>query len=106
MKAIILRRAEEISDEELGDNEEGDIDSDLDAADRVRINGDGEASDNESIEPADKDGDTTSPETICELAYIKDPKLFDRDANTRRSVARQELKTKTGMLNIHQVAIY
>lgn len=32
-----------------------------------------------------------------ELAYIRDPKLFDRDAQTRRSKARTDLKTQTGM---------
>lgn len=42
---------------------------------------------------------------ILELAYIKDPKLFDRDANTRRSAARASLKAETGMrdfISIHQ----
>ena len=37
-----------------------------------------------------------TPETILELAYIRDPKLFDRDAQTRRSKARQDLKSQTG----------
>ena len=36
------------------------------------------------------------PETILELAYIRDPKLFDRDAQTRRSRGRQDLKSQTG----------
>lgn len=35
-------------------------------------------------------------ENILELAYIKDPKLFERDSNTRRSKPRQDLKTETG----------
>lgn len=37
-----------------------------------------------------------SPETTLELAYIRDPKLFDRDASTRRSKARADLKAQTG----------
>jgi activating signal cointegrator complex subunit 2 len=35
-------------------------------------------------------------ETILELAYIENPKLFDRDANTRRSKARADLRLRTG----------
>ncbi|KAF9519421.1 hypothetical protein BS47DRAFT_1337199 [Hydnum rufescens UP504] len=34
---------------------------------------------------------------ILELAYINDPKLFDRDSGTRRSNARQNLKAETGL---------
>jgi len=37
-----------------------------------------------------------SLETILELAYIRDPKLFDRDAQTRRSKTRSDLKAQTG----------
>lgn len=37
-------------------------------------------------------------ENILELAYIQDPKLFNRDANTRRSKARADLKAETGAL--------
>lgn len=37
-----------------------------------------------------------SPETTLELAYLDNPKLFDRDSATRRSKARAELKLKTG----------
>lgn len=40
------------------------------------------------------------PETILELAYIRDPKLFDRDGQTRRGKARAELKTQTGTSTI------
>jgi activating signal cointegrator complex subunit 2 len=35
---------------------------------------------------------------VLELAYIENPKLFDRDSGTRRSKARADLKAKTGML--------
>ncbi len=41
--------------------------------------------------------DEGDPETMCELAYLRDPKLFDRDAATRRTKARADLKEKTGM---------
>lgn len=36
-----------------------------------------------------------NPETILELAYISDPKQFDREA--RRSKARADLKAQTAM---------
>lgn len=35
-------------------------------------------------------------EEILEVAYLKDPKLFDRDANTKRSKARADLRAETG----------
>ena len=34
---------------------------------------------------------------MLEQAYIRDPKLFDRDGQTRRSKARADLKAQTGM---------
>ena len=37
------------------------------------------------------------PETILELAYLQDPKLFNRDGETRRSKARADLKAQTGI---------
>ncbi|KAF9051785.1 hypothetical protein BJ165DRAFT_1608530 [Panaeolus papilionaceus] len=37
-----------------------------------------------------------TPEIMIELAYIEDAAVFQRDANTRRSKARKELKDKTG----------
>ncbi|KAF7316330.1 CUE domain-containing protein [Mycena indigotica] len=94
MKADILRRAEAISDEE-SEGEEGAkvkavayLEDDVDG---VRVLGDGEQS-----EDSDHEDEKPSPETICELAYIRDPHLFDRDAQTRRSKARTELREKTG----------
>lgn len=63
----------------------------------VKIAGDGEGSgedDDEDSPPA-----RTSPETILELAYIRDPKLFNRDAETRRSKARADLKAQTGWID-------
>ncbi|KAJ7461872.1 hypothetical protein B0H11DRAFT_1735892 [Mycena galericulata] len=111
MKADILRRAEEISDDE--ENEEGgaqnvdgsgkgkmkehieDGDLDMDAQLRVKVAGDGEESGGEEGD-TDEDEEALSPETICELAYIRDPKLFERDAQTRRGKARADLKAQTG----------
>ncbi|KAF8591311.1 hypothetical protein K439DRAFT_1380796 [Ramaria rubella] len=112
MKADIIRRAEELSEDEETDIalhqrrrtipfEEDLIDDGLDAlGDKsVKVVGDGEDSD-ESGEEEDA-GDVSapqasSPETILELAYLDNPNLFDRDAATRRSKTRTELKAKTG----------
>ena len=89
MKADILRRVEELSDE---DGESDAEDYDEDDAVRVKIGGDGEESDEEAGERPD----TRDVETILELAYIADPKQFDRDAQTRRSQTRAKLRTQTG----------
>jgi hypothetical protein len=35
-------------------------------------------------------------ENILELAYIQDPKVFDRDSATRRSKQRADLRAETG----------
>ena len=89
MKADILRRVEELSDE---DEESNGEDFDEDDLVKVKLGGDGEQSDEEvgeRLEARDID-------TILELAYIADPKQFDRDAQTRRSQARAKLKAQTG----------
>ncbi|KAI0631281.1 hypothetical protein C8Q77DRAFT_1219404 [Trametes polyzona] len=115
MKADILRRAEEISDDEEDEEELGasgggkgkgrDIafEDELEDADVVKVR-DGDATDEEEDADADEaegagEGADTprSPETVLELAYIRDPKLFDRDGQTRRSKARADLKAQTGM---------
>ncbi|KAJ7359173.1 hypothetical protein DFH08DRAFT_733846 [Mycena albidolilacea] len=110
MKADILRRAEEISDdEEEGEEDEegkngagrgkakvlddGDLDLDAVRNHNVKVAGDGEESGGED---GDEEEEALSPETICELAYIRDPKLFDRDAQTRRGQPRADLKAQTG----------
>lgn len=94
MKADILRRAAELSesDEEYRDDDE--LDGDLD--DGVRVVNDGEGSESGDSEGEERTQAPKSAETICELAYIRDSKLFDRDAETRRSKARTDLKTQTG----------
>ncbi|KAF7344543.1 CUE domain-containing protein [Mycena sanguinolenta] len=111
MKADILRRAEEISDdeedEEAGEGKSGtargkakeladDGDLDLEDDSHIKVAGDGEESGGED---GDEEEESLSPETICELAYIRDPKLFDRDAETRRGKARADLKAQTGWTN-------
>ena len=101
MKADIIRRAEiiSISDSEEEDDRAGgevivafDEEADLQA---VKVGGDGEESDADDDEE-EHAAPTPSIETILELAYIRDPKLFDRDAATRRSKTRQDLRSQTG----------
>jgi activating signal cointegrator complex subunit 2 len=114
MKDDILRRAEAISD----DDEDGMSDSygqgantgnkgktklieifdddDVGLVNNVRIV-DGEESDVDSDEEDDEE-QAKSPEMIIELAYLRDPKVFERDAVTRRSKARTDLKTQTGIV--------
>lgn len=89
MKADILRRVEGFSDE---DEESNGEDYDEDDLVNVKLGGDGEESDGEAGErPEVRDIDT-----ILELAYLADPKQFDRDSQTRRSQARAKLKAQTG----------
>lgn len=97
MKAEILRRAEEISDEEEELTAAFDDAVDLEAESKVKVVGDGEDSGDDDTDGEDAIPPRPSPETILELAYIRDPKLLDRDANTRRSKSRAELKVQTGM---------
>ena len=119
MKADILRRVQEMELEDA-DDEEFEIptitsnsgkgkekaaeaiqndEDELDGLRRVKVVGDGE-SDHESEKGSEEEEEEKPPpvETILELAYIRDPKLFDRDAATRRSKARAELRTQTGKL--------
>ncbi|THH11909.1 hypothetical protein EW145_g362 [Phellinidium pouzarii] len=94
MKADILRRVEYLSE---SDEENSVFDDDIDGAldGRVQVAGDGEDSDKDEDDNAEVE-EAPTPETICELSYISDPKVFDRDANTRRSKARADLKARTG----------
>jgi activating signal cointegrator complex subunit 2 len=114
MKADILRRAEAISDDEdeaeiglsstqvvagmqkAADEDDIDLDDDIK---RLGAVGDaGDVSDEEGVEGREAG---PSPETILELAYIRDPKLFDRDAQTRRSKTRIDLRAQTGSFAIN-----
>lgn len=126
MKANILRRAEEAAladededldgygatgvikakgldvafEEELDDVAQGDsvkvrdgAESDLDGPEGAS------ASDGDDDEDEDKEGGEArkqNPETVLELAYLRDAKLFERDGQTRRSKARAALKEQTG----------
>ncbi|KAF9225835.1 hypothetical protein BS17DRAFT_777758 [Gyrodon lividus] len=104
LKANVLRLAEAMLDDSDEDEESGkpkaldvtDLDDDFDGAgvDSVKVIGDGENSGDE--EGDDERGiDPTKPETTLALAYIRDPNLFSRDAQTRRSKARADLKART-----------
>ncbi|KAF8068903.1 hypothetical protein FPV67DRAFT_1414720 [Lyophyllum atratum] len=112
MKADILRRAEAISSDE---DEVDEIDvpqrtargkgvvlafddeDEVSGARGLKIGGDGEESgESDQGEEEDEPPKPLNPETILELAYIRDTKLFDRDAQTRRSKARADLKAETG----------
>lgn len=122
MKADILRRAEENSDSEDSEDDspgggrtlayEDELDDGPVGEDKVKVLGDGEESGDEVNEDnklgesvaSDKEGGqskgSSSPDTILELAYIRDPKLFDRDAQTRRGRPRAELRDLTGTLPV------
>ena len=89
IKADILRRVEELSDEDEESDEEGYDEDDIV---KVKLGGDGEESDEEVGERQE----ARDVETILELAYIADPKQFDRDAQTRRSQGRVKLRAQTG----------
>lgn len=106
MKTDILRRAEASSDSEdegakifgaavKGKVREVAFDDDLEdiSISGVRVAGDGEESSADEDEDEESD---TSPQTICELAYIANPKVFERDAATRRSKERAALRAQTG----------
>ena len=113
MKADILRRAEAISDDdeddEMNDSYAQDTnkgknkvieifdDDDAGLVNNVRVVGDGEESDVDSDEEDGKE-QAKSPEMILELAYLRDPRVFERDAVTKRSKARTDLKSQTGMV--------
>ena len=107
MKSDILRRAEAMSNDE----DEQDIGTsaakvyidvayddelELDGLSGVIVGGEGDESGQEDDE---EEGGGPMPEMVLELAYIRDPKLFDRDAQTRRGQSRMDLKTQTGESN-------
>ncbi|KAK7681401.1 hypothetical protein QCA50_015493 [Cerrena zonata] len=121
MKADILRRVEEAQYEEDEEEDfdpygspankelrkqaiafEEELDDDLaEGVSGVKVR-DGELTDDEGSSEDGEDDDEgdeevpKGPETILELAYIRDPKLFDRDAQTRRGKPRADLKAQTG----------
>lgn len=118
MKADILRRAEAIFEEEdevedgpggggmpIGQVNERVIfspEDELEEAEalKIKVMGDGEETDeSDSEKQGDEEEEPLTPETILELAWIRDAKLFDRDAVTRRSKGREQLKKDTGWAN-------
>ncbi|KIK61583.1 hypothetical protein GYMLUDRAFT_566560 [Collybiopsis luxurians FD-317 M1] len=105
MKADILRRVEEFSSSEdenelvkIGDSDDEQLPPTV--APNIKVAGDGEESDasDEDSDSGNEEAPTQPPslEMILELAYIDNPKLFDRDSTTRKSKARADLKAKTG----------
>jgi activating signal cointegrator complex subunit 2 len=114
MKSDILRRVEAPSDSE--DEETTNIfgvvagkrkvrevafDDELDDVGSVRVAGDGEDSsvnENEDEDGREEDSEESemTPQMIVELAYVANPKVFERDAATRRSKERAALRAQTG----------
>jgi activating signal cointegrator complex subunit 2 len=119
MKTDILRRVEAPSDSEdeevnifggasdrhvksKGKVREVAFDDDLEDVSRVRVAGDGEESSEDEDEDAEDErdeGHETNLQTIIEMAYIANPKVFERDAATRRGKERAALRAQTGALN-------
>ncbi|KAB5593868.1 hypothetical protein CTheo_2720 [Ceratobasidium theobromae] len=100
-KAEIIRRAAEVSDEDSewkSDEEKKPVamaffEDDDEYGGGAMVN-DGEAtSEGESGDENEAEG---GPETALELAWLEDAQVFERDANTRRSKSRADLKGKTG----------
>ncbi|KAH9981619.1 hypothetical protein BJV74DRAFT_952915 [Russula compacta] len=120
MKADILRRVEaaptDSEDEEVnifgiasdhhvkGNGKsrvrEVTFDDELEDVGSVRVVGDGEetSADEEDEDEGEEEPDLT-PQTIVELAYIANPKVFERDAATRRSKERAALRAQTGWVD-------
>ncbi|KAF8889670.1 hypothetical protein BD779DRAFT_1520396 [Infundibulicybe gibba] len=122
VKATILRRAEEMvyedttSEEETEDEVDGQEKGrararvlayeDEETGDGVKVLGDG-SSESAGEDDGDDEDSTEKPslETTLELAYIRDPTLFQRDGVTRRSAGRAELRRVTGAFSQHIVAL-
>ena len=110
MKANILRRIEEPSESEeeeidifgfAGDHTKGKekaqevaFDDEFDSIASVHVAGNGEES--SADEGSDGEEPEQSIESILEHAYISNPKVFERNAATRRSKGRAVLRVQTG----------
>lgn len=112
MKTDILRRVEAPSDSEdeevnifgvagQGKTREVAFDDELDDVGSVRVAGDGEESSVNEDEDEDEEEPEMTPQMIVELAYIANPKAFERDAATRRSKERAALRAQTGASQRH-----
>ncbi|KAF9258923.1 hypothetical protein L218DRAFT_908931 [Marasmius fiardii PR-910] len=121
LKADILRRVEEFSDSDEEKEEPSSLSHIPFAAfvdetdefvlqENFKVSGDGEEDGSGSDDDDDGDDDdddnvesqateSQTPEGILERVYIQDPKLFDRDAATRRGKGRENLRTRTGWSN-------
>lgn len=115
MKIDILRRVEEPSDSEeevdifgfasdhakrKGKTREVAFDDELDDINGVRVAGDGEESSaDEGEEEGEGEEQEPSIESTLERAYIANPKVFERDAATRRSKERAVLRAQTGWVD-------
>jgi activating signal cointegrator complex subunit 2 len=99
MKADILRRAEEMSDDDEEAEDDVPYDVEIEEGGAIKIGGDGEESGEDVLDEIEEKSPSTplNVETVLELAYIRDPKLFDRDSSTRKSKAREELRKQTGI---------
>ena len=107
MKWDIIRRVEEMEEaeaellEDEEDNRKGkgkETDEEDEIAlrtNRIRLLGD-ERSDSDSSDDSGNEPEPLDPETVIEQAYLQDPSVFYRDANTRRGKARTELRNLTG----------
>ncbi|KAF7426183.1 hypothetical protein PC9H_008550 [Pleurotus ostreatus] len=84
MRAVTLAYEDEL-DETVHGVVDGEAESDTD-----------DENDDEESDGDEGDGVPRAPETILELAYIDNPKVFDRDSGTRRSKERAALKAQTG----------
>lgn len=119
MKANILRRAEEPSDSEeevdifgfAGDRAKGKgkvrvvaFDDELDNISGVHIAGDGEESSADEGEEGEEDLEPNI-ESMLEVAYTTNPKVFERDAATRRSKERAVLRAQTGAHSARQTSV-
>jgi activating signal cointegrator complex subunit 2 len=105
IKADILRRVQDMSDDEEDEAAaeggkivafEEELEDGLEPSSAVRVTQDGEES-----EPGEEDGTPQAAkkvdlETLLEQTYIRDPKLFERDAATRRTKQRADLRAQTG----------
>ncbi|CAE6446410.1 unnamed protein product [Rhizoctonia solani] len=100
-KAEILRRATEVSDaeSEWKSDEEKRPTAVAFFDDDDEYGGGGVVNDGEATSESDSEdeGDAGGPEIGLELAWLEDDQVFERDAETRRSKARADLKAKTGM---------
>ncbi|KAG8691902.1 hypothetical protein FRC11_005695 [Ceratobasidium sp. 423] len=100
-KAEILRRATEVSDAESEWKSDEEKRPTVVAFfdDDDEYGGGGVVNDGEATSESDSEGegDVGGPETALELAWLEDDQVFERDAETRRSKGRADLKAKTGM---------